>query len=145
MGPLLCSQKWWLQSRSVLSSFGVALMSWRVNFQLVRSALHYSACRIFKFCKLQCWSYYVTSISEHLRIRKMRLCQIHTLVISFNWCFLIMQILSRDSTCPENNKKSLNKNGKTFCCEFLNRTGLGQCVMQVSTKLCLAFLNLLLY
>ena len=50
-----------------------------------------------------------------------------------------MQMLSRDSTRPENNKKSLNKNGNTFCCELLNRTGLGQCVMQSSTKLCLAF------
>ena len=38
-----------------------------------------------------------------------------------------------------NNKKSLNKTGNTFCCELLNRTGLGQCVMQASTKLCLAF------
>ena len=36
----------WLQSRSVLSSFGVVLMSCRVNFHVVRSALQYSACRI---------------------------------------------------------------------------------------------------
>ena len=43
-----------------------------------------------------------------------------------------MQMLSRDSTRSENN-------GNTFCCELLNRTGLGQCVMQASTKLCLAF------
>ena len=50
-----------------------------------------------------------------------------------------MQMLSRDSTRPENNKKSLNKNGNTFCCELLYRTGLGQCVMQASTRLCLAF------
>ena len=50
-----------------------------------------------------------------------------------------MQMLSRDSTWPENNKKSLNKNGNTFCFELLNRTGLGQCVMQESTRLCLAF------
>ena len=50
-----------------------------------------------------------------------------------------MQMLSRDSTWPENNKKSLNKNGNTFCFELLNRTGLGQCVMQDSTRLCLAF------
>ena len=35
----------WLQSRSVLSSFGV-LMSCRVKFHVVRSALQYSACRI---------------------------------------------------------------------------------------------------
>ena len=35
-----------LQSRSVLSSFGVVLMSCRVNFHVVRSALQYSACRI---------------------------------------------------------------------------------------------------
>ena len=27
----------------------------------------------------------------------------------------------------------------TFCCELLNRTGLGQCIMQASTELCLAF------
>ena len=32
----------WLQSRSGLSSFGVVLMSWRVNFHVVRSALQYS-------------------------------------------------------------------------------------------------------
>ena len=50
-----------------------------------------------------------------------------------------MQMLSRDSTRPESNKKSLNKSGNTFCCELLNRTGLQQCVMQASTKLCLAF------
>ena len=36
----------WLQSRSVLSSFGVVLMSCRVNFHVVRSALQYSACKI---------------------------------------------------------------------------------------------------
>ena len=48
-------------------------------------------------------------------------------------------MLSRDSTRPENNKKSLNKNGNTFCRELLNRTGLGQCVMQASARLCLAF------
>ena len=35
----------WLQSRC-LSSFGVVLMSCRVNFHEVRSALQYSACRI---------------------------------------------------------------------------------------------------
>ena len=36
----------WLQSRSVLSSFGVMFMSCRVNFHVGRSALQYSACRI---------------------------------------------------------------------------------------------------
>ena len=36
----------WLQSLSVLSFFGVVLMSCRVNFHVVRSALQYSACRI---------------------------------------------------------------------------------------------------
>ena len=36
----------WLQSRSVLSSFNVVLMSCRVNFHVVRSALQYSASRI---------------------------------------------------------------------------------------------------
>ena len=36
----------WLQSRSVLSSFGVVLMSCRINFYVVRSALQYYACRI---------------------------------------------------------------------------------------------------
>ena len=50
-----------------------------------------------------------------------------------------MQMLSRDSTRPENNKDSLNKNSNTFCYELLNWTDLGQCVMQVSTRLCLAF------
>ena len=52
-----------------------------------------------------------------------------------------MQMLSRDSTRPENNKKPLHKNGNTFCCELLNRTALGQCEMQASTKLCLAFFD----
>ena len=36
----------WLQSRSVLGSFGVVLMSCRVNFHVARSALQYSVCRI---------------------------------------------------------------------------------------------------
>ena len=36
----------WLKSRSVLSSFGVVLMSRRVNVYVVRSALQYSGCRI---------------------------------------------------------------------------------------------------
>ena len=36
----------WLQSHSVLSSFGVVLTSCRVDHHLVRSALQYSACRI---------------------------------------------------------------------------------------------------
>ena len=36
----------WLQTRYVLSSFGVLLMSCRVKFHVVRSALQYSACRI---------------------------------------------------------------------------------------------------
>ena len=35
-----------IQSRSVLSSFGVVLMSCRVNFHVLRSALQHSACRI---------------------------------------------------------------------------------------------------
>ena len=35
----------WLQSRSVLSSFGVVLMSCKVNVHVVRSALQYPACR----------------------------------------------------------------------------------------------------
>ena len=48
-------------------------------------------------------------------------------------------MLSRDSILSENNKKSFNKNGNTFCCELLNRTGLGLCVMQAPTKRCLAF------
>ena len=42
-GPNSCLQ---LQSRSVFGSFGVALMSCRVNFHVVRSALQYCACRI---------------------------------------------------------------------------------------------------
>ena len=48
-----------------------------------------------------------------------------------------MQIFSRDSKQPENNKNSLNKNGNPFCCELLKRTGLRHRVMQVSRKLCL--------
>ena len=39
----------WLRSRSVLSSFGVGLMSCKVNFHVVRSALQYSACRIYVY------------------------------------------------------------------------------------------------
>ena len=35
-----------LQSRSVLTSFGVVLMSCRIDFHVVRSTLQYSACRI---------------------------------------------------------------------------------------------------
>ena len=35
-----------LQSRSVLGSLGVVLMSGKVNFPVVRSALLYPACRI---------------------------------------------------------------------------------------------------
>ena len=50
-----------------------------------------------------------------------------------------MQMLSRDSTQPENHKESSNKNGNTFCCELSNRTGLEQCVIKASTKLCMAF------
>ena len=44
--PGLLATYYWLQSRSVLNSFGVVLMSCRVNFHVVRSALQYSACRI---------------------------------------------------------------------------------------------------
>ena len=36
----------WLQSSFVLISFGVMLMSCRVNFHVVQSALQYSACRV---------------------------------------------------------------------------------------------------
>ena len=36
----------WLQSGPVLSSLDVVLMSCRVNFHVLRSALQYSACRI---------------------------------------------------------------------------------------------------
>ena len=36
----------WLQFRSVLSSFGVVLMSCRVNFHVVRSALQYTPCKM---------------------------------------------------------------------------------------------------
>ena len=39
----------WLQSRSILSSFGVVFMSCKVNFHVVRSALKYSACRIYVY------------------------------------------------------------------------------------------------
>ena len=41
--PKRAKQRLWLQSRSVLSSFGVVLMSCRVNFYVVRSALQYSS------------------------------------------------------------------------------------------------------
>ena len=55
----------WLQFRSVLSSFGVVLMSFRVNFHVVRSALQYSACRIWYVYRKEyyhellphCWVY----------------------------------------------------------------------------------------
>ena len=40
----------WLQSCSVLSSFGAVLMFCRVNFHVVRSALQYSACRNYYVC-----------------------------------------------------------------------------------------------
>ena len=39
----------WLQSRSVLSSFGVVLMSCRVHFHVVRSALQNLICLLFIF------------------------------------------------------------------------------------------------
>ena len=39
----------WLQSCSVLSSFGVVLMSCRVNFHVVRSALQNLICLLFIF------------------------------------------------------------------------------------------------
>ena len=39
-----------LQSRSVLGSFGVVLMSCRVKFHVVRSALQYPACLHYYFC-----------------------------------------------------------------------------------------------
>ena len=42
----------WLQTRYVLSSFGVLLMSCRVKFHVVRSALQYSACRIICLLKV---------------------------------------------------------------------------------------------
>ena len=42
----------WPQTRYVLSSFGVLLMSCRVKFHVVRSALQYSACRIICLCIL---------------------------------------------------------------------------------------------
>ena len=43
----------WLQTRYVLSSFGVLLMSCRVKFHVVRSALQYSACRIICLLLIQ--------------------------------------------------------------------------------------------
>ena len=43
-----------------------------------------------------------------------------------------------DSTRPET-KKFLTKNFDTFFCEVSNRIGLGKCVMEASTNLCLAF------
>ena len=56
----------WLQTRYVLSSFGVLLMSCRVKFHVVRSALQYSACRIiclhFYFCLSGLYSSYVLGI-----------------------------------------------------------------------------------
>ena len=42
---------------------------------------------------------------------------IHVWFLLIRW-FSVMHMLSRDSTRPENNKKSLNKNGITFCCEL---------------------------
>ena len=90
--------------------------------------------------KIQSKSVGEWSISEHLSIRKMRLPNSYMCgFCPFVFCLSIMQMLSRDYTRPENSKKFLNKNCSTFCCELLNRTGLGQCVMRASTKLCLAF------
>ena len=48
----------WLQTRYVLSSFGVLLMSWRVNFHVVRSALQYSACRIICLLSLCIYQFF---------------------------------------------------------------------------------------
>ena len=79
------------------------------------------------------WSW---SISEHLSIRKMRLCQIHTWVVSVNLVFFnYANVVTWLHTAKKNNKKSLNK----ICCKLLDWTTLGQWVMQASTKLCLAF------
>ena len=75
------------------------------------------------------------SISEHLSTRKMRLCQIHTRVVSVNLVFFnCANVVTWLHTA-----RKQNKNGNTFCYELLNQTGLVQCVMQASTKLCLAF------
>ena len=63
------------------------------------------------------------SISEHLSIRKMRLCQIHTYVVSLNLVFYNYSNVVTWLHPARNNKKSLNKNGNTFSCELLNRTG----------------------
>ena len=52
-----------------------------------------------------------------------------------------MQMFSRDSTRPENNKKSLNKNGNTFCCELLrlcpweDQAGVTQAIAPIWMKL----------
>ena len=60
----------WLQSRSVLSSFGVLLMSCRVKFHVVRSALQYSACRILYIYIYFCWSgLYRSYVLRHSRLR----------------------------------------------------------------------------
>ena len=60
----------WLQSRSVLSSFGVLLMSCRVNFHVVRSALQYSACKIFLSTFHFCWSgLYRSYVVRRIRLR----------------------------------------------------------------------------
>ena len=62
----------WLQSRSVLSSFGVVLMSYRVNFHVVRSALQHSACRIclhYYFCWSGLYKVDPTYVLRHIRLR----------------------------------------------------------------------------
>ena len=63
------------------------------------------------------------SISEHLSIRKMRLCQINTYVVSLNLVFYNYSNVVTWLHPARNNKKSLNKNGNTFSYELLNRTG----------------------
>ena len=60
----------WLQPRSVLSSVRVVLMSCRVNSHVVRSALQFSACRIYKSTRHFCWSgLYRSYVFRHIPLR----------------------------------------------------------------------------
>ena len=60
----------WLQSRSVLSSFGAVLMSCRVNFHVVRSALQNLICLEFKLHLNGRCSYNCFWITPDLRCQK---------------------------------------------------------------------------
>ena len=87
----------WLQSRSVLSSFGVVLTSCRVNFHVVQSALH---CRfsLFSFWSRRCvWTW------TELWLSKSYFCRTESYIIEGDSCprsyFLWLMLLSIYGSC----------------------------------------------